>query len=339
MLSASSSRRRPASGADPQDQLDRFGRLDGADDPRQHAKHSTFRAARHEARRRWFGIETAIAGPAPGREDRGLPVEAEDAAVCVRLAEEHARVVDEIPCREIVGAVDDDVVVAKNVERVGGRQRRLVHDHAHFRIEPGEPCRRRLHLGAPDVGRAEEDLPLKVAGVHHVEVDEPERADAGRGQVEGRGRSKPARADANHARVLQFLLTLDADFRNDQVTAVALNFIVGQRRGSRSPRHRGNDADRVGRSDRRVFALQLTDVVVVDVDVHEAPERSLRGEQVLAKIRMRRRQRAQELADGGAFGRDDALLARERAQGSGNENANRHRLCLLASPKPRRRRA
>ena len=52
-------------------------------------------------------------------EHARLPLEAEDAAVDVRLAEQGARVVDQVAGREVVGAVGDDVVVLENLERVG----------------------------------------------------------------------------------------------------------------------------------------------------------------------------------------------------------------------------
>ena len=107
-------------------QLDRFGRLNRADDARQHAEHAAFRAARHQAGRRRLRVEAAIARAVLRGEHRGLPLEPEDAAVGVRLAEEHAGVVDQVAGREVVGAVEDDVVVAERSQGVGGRQRGLV---------------------------------------------------------------------------------------------------------------------------------------------------------------------------------------------------------------------
>ena len=44
-----------------ENQLDRFHRLDRADDSRQHAKHAAFGARRHQSRRRRFGIQAAVA--------------------------------------------------------------------------------------------------------------------------------------------------------------------------------------------------------------------------------------------------------------------------------------
>src|SRR5690606_19851331 len=87
-----------------EDELDGLGCLNDADDAWQHAEYPTLGATRHEAGRRWFRVEAAVAGAALRGEDGCLALEAEDAAVRVGLAEQHARVVDEVARREVVGA-------------------------------------------------------------------------------------------------------------------------------------------------------------------------------------------------------------------------------------------
>ena len=111
MRSASTSSSRPVERlADSEDELERLGRLNRADDSREHAEHAALGAARNESRRRRLAEEAAIARGVLGREHGRLSLEAIDAAVHVRLAEQHARVVHEVARLEIVGAVDDDVV-------------------------------------------------------------------------------------------------------------------------------------------------------------------------------------------------------------------------------------
>src|SRR5205814_5854161 len=100
------------------------------------------------------GVKTAIARTVARIEDRDLPLEAEDRAEDVRLAEDRAGVVDEIACREVVGAVEDDVVVAKDVERVVGGQDDVVCDHLDVRIQIAKMLNRRFELGTADVLRA-----------------------------------------------------------------------------------------------------------------------------------------------------------------------------------------
>jgi hypothetical protein len=101
--------------ADAGEQLDRLGRLDRADRGAQDAEHAALGAARDHAGRRRLGVEAPVARRlAAGRrrpEHRRLPVEAVDRAPDVGLAEEERGVVDHVAGREVVGAVDDEVVL------------------------------------------------------------------------------------------------------------------------------------------------------------------------------------------------------------------------------------
>src|SRR2546429_205975 len=80
-----------------------------------------------------------------------------------------------------------------------------------------------LGLRPAEVVGAVEDLPLQVAGVHHVEVHDADASDAGRGQVHRRGRAESTGAQEQHARVEELALTGAADLGEDQVTSVALD--------------------------------------------------------------------------------------------------------------------
>ena len=78
-----------------------------------------------------------------------------------------------------------------------------------------------LRLGPADVGLAVDDLALQVGLVDHVELDDADGAHPGGGQVQQRGRAQPARADDQHAGVLEPLLPVDAEVGDDQMPAVA----------------------------------------------------------------------------------------------------------------------
>ena len=67
-----------------------------------------------------------------------------------------------------------------------------------------------------------QDLALQVGLVHEVVVHDPDPAAPGRGQVERSGRAEAARADDQHLRGEELLLTRDPDFGDQDVTAVAL---------------------------------------------------------------------------------------------------------------------
>ena len=86
----------------------------------------------------------------------------------------------------------------------------------------------RLGLGLPDVGLAVDDLALQVRLVDVVELDDAERADPGRGQVEQRRAAEAAGADHQHLGVLQPLLPVHPDVGDDQVPGVAADLVDGQ---------------------------------------------------------------------------------------------------------------
>ena len=219
--------------ADAGDQLDRLGDLDRADRRAQHAEHAALGARRHHAGRRGLGVEAAVAGrpPCVGPEDRRLAVEAVDRAPHVGLAEEDGGVVDQVAGREVVRAVDDEVVRLEDLEDVGRVEPLLVQDDLDERVDLLDRLLGRLGLRLPDVGLAVDDLALQVGLVDDVEVDDAEGADAGGGEVEQRGRAEPAGADDEHLGVLQPLLPGHADVGDDQVPGVAADLVDGQLAG------------------------------------------------------------------------------------------------------------
>ena len=94
---------------------------------------------------------------------------------------------------------------------------------------------RRLGLRHPDPLGVVDHLALQVGGVDHVVVDEADRADAGRGQVERRRRAEPAGAEQQHLRVEQLELAVDPDLGQQRVARVALALLGGHAAWRRRP--------------------------------------------------------------------------------------------------------
>ncbi len=67
-----------------------------------------------------------------------------------------------------------------------------------------------------------DDLALQVGEADHVVIDDAERADAGRGEIERDRRAEPARTDDEHARRLEFLLSRAAHLAEHDVPGIAL---------------------------------------------------------------------------------------------------------------------
>jgi hypothetical protein len=57
------------------------------------------------------------------------------------------------------------------------------------------------------------NLPVKIAQVHHIAIDEADRADTGCGQIERRRRTKASRADQENLGLGDLLLPLATDLR------------------------------------------------------------------------------------------------------------------------------
>ena len=97
------------------------------------------------------------------------------------------RVVEQVARREVVGAVEDDVVAVDDVEHVVGAEAHVVGHDVHVGVEHRERLLRAVDLALADAVHVVEDLALQVRRVDHVHVDDAERADA-RGREVHRGR-------------------------------------------------------------------------------------------------------------------------------------------------------
>src|SRR5207302_3369139 len=147
------------------DPLDRFQRLQRADDSRQDAEHAALGARRHEVGRRRLRVEAPVARSLLRVEHRDLAVEPENRAIDVGLTEQHARVIHEIASGEIIGAVDDDVEPPEDLEGVAGREPLAKRFDLYVRIDVPQALARRVDLRRPDRGGPVDDLTLQVAAI------------------------------------------------------------------------------------------------------------------------------------------------------------------------------
>ena len=179
--------------ADAEQELDGLGGLERADHARQHADHARLGAGGNRVLRRRLRKDAAVAGRLAGFDRQRLPVEPQNAAVGVRLLPEHAGIVDQELRREIVGAVDHEIVVGNQRGDIGSADPFLMRVHRHVGIDGPHLFRGRNDLGLADVGGEMDDLPLQVGHVHHVRIGNADGADARRGEVERDGRAEAAR--------------------------------------------------------------------------------------------------------------------------------------------------
>ena len=207
----------------------------------------------------------------------------------------------------------------------------------HGGVDGVQGVARRVELRPPYVGRPVDHLPVQVAVVDHVEVDDAEPPDAGRGQVHRHRRAEATGTDAENAGRLQLQLPVHADLRHDQVPAVAGDLLVAQRR------RRGDGHDRTPPATDGMMLtvspsltgvrllLEEADVVVVQIDGDEAAQLAFLVVEVLAEVRVPRRHVGEQLADRSALGLDDVLLVRVDAQRRRNQNPGWHDVSSMAT--------
>src|SRR5256885_7076907 len=140
------------------------------------------------------------------------------------------RSINKIPRGEVVSPVDDDIKILEEFERVGTGQLRFERLDLNVRIEVRKARTRGFTLRLADVAGAESDLTLEIGEVDDVKVYEPEFADARGRKIQAKWCAEPARADEQYLGVLQLELPLHADFRHDQMAAVAKDFFVRKAR-------------------------------------------------------------------------------------------------------------
>ena len=85
----------------------------------------------------------------------------------------------------------------------------VVGDDVDVGVEQRERLLGRVDLAVADPVDVVQDLALQVRGVDDVHVDDADRADAGRGEVQRGGRAEAAGAEQQHLGVEQLALALD----------------------------------------------------------------------------------------------------------------------------------
>ncbi len=151
-------------------------------------------------------------------------------------------------------------------------------DDTHVGVHAVQAILRGVDLRTTDVIGREHHLALQVGEVDVVEIDEADRADTGRGEVQADRGAEAAGAHDQHTGVAQLLLPLPADFGKRDVSRVALNLITLERAGGAgTTRNARYDHERVSILD---CLLRAGYLVLVPVYPHMAAQCAILREQV-----------------------------------------------------------
>lgn len=211
------------------DQLDRFQRLQAANDPAQRPQHADFTATRHAARRGWFREQAPVAGTVEMRgEHRDLTFEPIDTAEDQRSLGPRRGVVVQVAGPEIVGAVDDHIVVREQLQGVVSRDAFCMQVDRHMGIGGAQPVGGGVDLAQADRVLAVQELALEVVGFDRIEIGDTQRSDAGGREIKCRRTAEAAGADHQHPGFLELGLAGHPHLGQQHVTAVAGEFGRGQ---------------------------------------------------------------------------------------------------------------
>src|SRR5437588_8402973 len=173
-------------------------RLNRADNSRQNTEHTGLRAILDRPRRRRLGKQTAITWPAEMRcKNSRLPVETKYRSINVWLFRKNADVVRQITRWKIIRTIDHHIVAGDNFERVLARESTFVRFDFDGRVGIAQTVARRVQLFTADVFCAVQNLPLQIAKIDIVEIDQPKFANARRREIKRRRRTESARAAAS----------------------------------------------------------------------------------------------------------------------------------------------
>ena len=126
---------------------------------------------------------------------------------------------------EIVAAIDHDVVLAHQGERVVRREAHRMHVHRHAGIDLEHRGPREFRLAASRVRQRIDGLAMQIARVQRVGVHQPQMPDARAGEILHHRAAESAETDDEHAAARQALLSGRTDFLESHLAR-----IVGQHR-------------------------------------------------------------------------------------------------------------
>src|SRR5438270_6717925 len=137
------------------------------------------------------------------RKNSRLAIEAKYRSVNVRFLCESADVVRQITRRKIVRTIDHNVVTGDDFECVLAREPALVGFDLDRRIHVPQTITRRIQFLPADVFGAVQNLPLQIAKIDIVEIDQTQFANAGGGQIKRGRRTKSARANPPNTSLIE----------------------------------------------------------------------------------------------------------------------------------------
>src|SRR6266550_1074617 len=210
--------------------LYRLCRLNGTDEAGHDSENAALGAARYQLGRGRLAKETAVARTIRGAKNRCLPLEPIHAAVDVWNPEQHRGVVDQVAGREIIGAVDYQVIATGHLERICGGKSSGVWLDMNVRIDVAQAIDGGVELGTTYSRRPVQNLAMQVGQIDRIEIDQADRPNSRGCEIQRDRRAKAAGANKQRARVLERTLAFLANLRQENVPTVPHQLFASQLR-------------------------------------------------------------------------------------------------------------
>ena len=139
-----------------------------------------------------------------------------------------AGIADGKPRREIVAAVDDQVVAFNEPCGIVGADALLDRGSLHEMVQAMHELKGEIRFGITRVPLAKERLAMKVAEIHDVRIDDRQSTHPGARKGRNDGTADPPGPNHADAGRLQFSLPGPTDLRKDNVPRVSLELGVGK---------------------------------------------------------------------------------------------------------------
>lgn len=224
-------------GAEIEEKFERFHGLERADDARKDAENARFGAGRDGAGRRWFGQKAAVTRAAEMRGEGGeLAFKLKNGAVNEWFFQKKSGVVGGETGREIVRAVENEIMRFQEFEGVFGSETLLMRDEIEMRVDSQKSATSGVELELADLIAVMDRLAVEVGKFNPIVVDDGDGSDARRGEVGGGWRAETAAADEKNGGFFEFFLAGFTDLRKKRLAGVSL-FFLGAEHGELKKAH------------------------------------------------------------------------------------------------------
>ena len=144
------------------------------------------------------------------------------------LSRQDTSVVDKKFGREIIGSIQNEVIVPDQLQDVFSGHKGVIGIHGHIRVQPVHGLPGGVYLGLSQILCGMDDLPLQIGQIHHIGIGNSDGPYTRGGQIHGRRGTQAAGSDDQDLCIQKFFLSLHAYFVQDQMAGIALNLFISQ---------------------------------------------------------------------------------------------------------------